>query len=172
METELRGPSSSRCAGLAFAYEGVDIRDFDGDRLLESRDIGDNVIAVLTALRDQGTVVRRILARIAELEPAEREAALGQLLRISGLRKLEEIVEREARAMPVFNPIMDNKVLGREIKRGIQLGELKVLRRQIEARFGAIPAWAENKIADYSSEQVENLAVRVLSAESLEELLD
>jgi hypothetical protein len=42
----------------------------------------------------------------------------------------------------------------------------------MEARFGAIPAWAENKIADYSSEQVENLAVRVLSAESLEELLD
>jgi hypothetical protein len=172
METALRGPSSLRCAGLAFAYGAVDIRDFDGERLLESGDIGDNMIAVLTALRDQGAVVRRILARVAEREPAEREAALGQLLRISGLRKLEETVEREARAMPVFNPIMDNKVLGREIKRGIEIGELKVLRRLMEARFGAIPAWAENKIADYSSEQGENLAVRVLSAESLEELLD
>jgi hypothetical protein len=92
----------------------------DSERLLESGDIGDNMIAVLTGLRDQRTVVRRILARIAELEPAGREAALGRLLRISGLRQLEEIVEREARAMPVFNPIMDNKVLGRA---GLERGE-------------------------------------------------
>ena len=148
----------------------------DSERLLESGDIGDNMIAVLTGLRDQRTVVRRILARIAELEPGGREAALGRLLRISGLRQLEEIVEREARAMPVFTPIMDNKVLGREIKRGIEIGrvegELRVLRRLMEARFGPIPDWAENKIAGYSSEQVESLAVRVSSAESLEELLD
>ncbi len=78
--------------------------------------------------------------------------------------------------MPVFTPIMDNKVLGREIKRGIEIGrvegELRVLRRLMEARFGPIPDWAENKIAGYSSEQVESLAVRVSSAESLEELLD
>jgi len=66
--------------------------------------------------------------------------------------------------------------LGREIKRGIEIGrvegELRVLRRLMEARFGPIPDWAENKIAGYSSEQVESLAVRVSSAESLEELLD
>jgi hypothetical protein len=175
MATTLRGPSTPRCAGLAFGYEAVDIRDFDSERLLESVDIGDNMIAVLAALRDQRTVVRRILARIAELEPTEREAALGQLLRIAGLRELEEVVEREARGMPVFNPIMDNKVLGREIKRGIEIGrvegELKILRRLMETRFGPIPDWAEKQIARYSVEQAESLAVRVLSAESLEDLL-
>ncbi len=85
--------------------------------------------------------------------------------------------------MPVFNPIMDNKVLGREMKRGmelgrvegrvegVQLGELKLLRRQIEARFGPIPDWAESRIAGCSLEQIESLGVRVLSVESLQELL-
>jgi len=101
METELNGPK------LAFGYETVDIRDFDGERLLESRFIGDNVIAILTRLRDQRSAIQRILPRIAALEPADWEAALGQPLRVSGLRELEETVEREARTMPVVNPIIE-----------------------------------------------------------------
>jgi len=48
--------------------------------------------------------------------------------------------------MPVHVDILTNKVLGREFRRGLQKGrqegELRVLRRQIEKRFGAIPAWA------------------------------
>jgi hypothetical protein len=39
MATELRG------GGLSFDYEAVDIRSLDGDRLLESEEVGDNVIA-------------------------------------------------------------------------------------------------------------------------------
>ena len=91
-------------------------------------------MAILTRLRDRNRAVQRILATIADLQPGAREAALSQLLRISGLRRLEEIVEREARTMPVFNPIMDNKVLGREIKRGSVVSETKLPRRMIEAR--------------------------------------
>jgi hypothetical protein len=64
--------------------------------------------------------------------------------------------------MPVFNPIMDNNVLGREIKRGIQIGEAKMLRLQIEARFGPVPEWAEKQIRNHSAE----------NAPSLEELLN
>jgi hypothetical protein len=148
------------------------IRDFDGDRLLESDHIGDNVMAILTRLRDRNRAVQRILTTIADLEPGVREAALSQLFRISGLRRLEEIVEREARTMPVFNPIMDNKVLGREIKRGIVIGEAKMLRLQIEARFGPIPEWAENQIGNRSVEEIEVLGVRLLNAQSLEDLLN
>ncbi len=81
--------------------------------------------------------------------------------------------------MPVFNPIMDNKVLGREIKRGIELGreeglqqgELKLLRRMMESRFGPIPDWAEILMNGCSAAEIEDLGVRLLRAESLEELL-
>ena len=45
MESELRGPD------VSFRYRGVDTRDLDGGRLLESENIGDNAIAVLARLR-------------------------------------------------------------------------------------------------------------------------
>jgi hypothetical protein len=67
---------------------------------------------------------------------------------------------------------MDNKVLGREIKRGIVIGEAKMLRRMIEARFGPIPEWAEKQIGNRSVEEIEVLGVRLLNAQSLEDLLN
>jgi hypothetical protein len=166
MGTALDAPS------LTFPYEASDIRDFDGEQLLESNHIGDNIMAILARLRDRRRAIQRILAMIAGLEPGAREAALSQLLRISGLRRLEEIVEREARTMPVFNPIMDNKVLGREIKRGIVIGEAKMLRLQIQSRFGPIPDWADKQIANVSADEIEDLGIRLLSAKSLEALLN
>ena len=154
-----------------FRYRVFDIRELDGERLLESEDVGDNVIAILTRLRDHKDAVRRIVERIAGLMPAERATALGQLLILAGLRHLEETVEREAREMPIFGDILDNKVLGREFKRGLREGELTVLRRLIEKRFGAIPAWAEDRLTGRSAADLEELSVRVLDAESIEDLL-
>ena len=64
MESELRGP------GLVFQYRLIDIRTLDGDRLLESEDVGDNVIAILARLRDHEEAVRKIVGRIAGLAVA------------------------------------------------------------------------------------------------------
>src|SRR5437667_178682 len=105
--------------------------------------------------------------RIAGLVPVERETALGQLIILAGLRQLEETIEQEARKMPILNDLLDNKVLGREFKRG----ELTVLRRQIEKRFGAIPSWAEERLVGRSAADLEELSVRVLDAQSIEDLL-
>jgi len=84
MESELQGDD------VWFRYRAVDIRDLDGDRLLESQEVGDTVIAILARLRDHKDAVRRILERIAGLVAAERETALGQLLILAGLRHFEE----------------------------------------------------------------------------------
>jgi Domain of unknown function (DUF4351) len=173
MKTELSGPN------LSFRYETADIRDFDGEQLLESGQTGDNVIAILARLRDQHGAVRRILGRIADLLPPQREAAFAQLVTLAGLRRLEEFVEKEARKMPILNDIMDHKVLGREFKRGraegiqegFQEGERKILRRMIEKRFGAIPAWVEEQLLGGSESEIEALSDRVLDAHSLEDLL-
>ena len=81
--------------------------------------------------------------------------------------------------MPIHIDILENKVLGREYKRGLQegevkgesKGELKVLRRLIEKRFGAIPGWVEARLAGRSVEDLEDLSVRVLDANSIEDLL-
>jgi hypothetical protein len=120
--------------------------------------------------------VRKIVARLAGLAPSERATALEQLFILAGLRRLEETVEQEARKMPVYIDILENKVLGREFKKGLQEGrqegELAILRRLIEKRFGSLPSWAEQRLTSASIEQLEQLATRVLEAANLEELLN
>ena len=106
MERELRGPD------LLFQYRLIDIRTLDGDRLLESEEVGDNVIAILAQLRNHKEAVRRIVERIAGLAMAERETALAQLTILAGLRHLARTVEQETRKMPIDIDIRDHEVLG------------------------------------------------------------
>jgi predicted transposase YdaD len=54
---------------------------------------------------------------------------------------------------------------------GLQAGEVNVLRRLIEKRFGALPNWAGEKLAALSTSDLEDLSERVLDAKSLDELL-
>jgi predicted transposase YdaD len=177
MDSELRGPD------VSFRYRMIDIRELDGDRLLESEETGDNVIAILARLRDHREAVRKIVGKIAGLAAAEREAAFSQLLILAGLRRLEETVEREIQRMPVYIDLLENKVLGPAFKRGLEEGELKgklegklegelnILRRQIEKRFGPIPKWAAERLAARSAAELEELSVRILDVTNIEELL-
>lgn len=82
MESELRGPD------VLFRYHMIDIRELDGERLLESEETGDNIIAILAQLRDHRAAIRKIIGKIAELPAAAREAALSQLVILAGLRRL------------------------------------------------------------------------------------
>jgi hypothetical protein len=185
MENALRGP------GLLFHYRLIDMRTLDGERLLKSAQVGDNVIAILARLRDDKEAVHRIMGRIAGLPMSERETALAQLMILAGLRNLAETVEEEAQRMPIDLDIRDHAVLGPIIikaeekgrqeglekglqkgrQEGLQAGELTVLRRVIEKRFGALPSWAREKLAAMPASELEDLSVRVLDAKSLDELL-
>jgi hypothetical protein len=49
---------------------------------------------------------------------------------------------------------------------------LKILRRQIEKRFGAVPSRLNVRLAQLSPIELEALSERVLDAASIEELLD
>jgi predicted transposase YdaD len=113
----------------------------------------------------------------------DREVALHLLLILAGLRGLEDLVEEEARKMPIFIDILENKVLGREFKKGlqeglqegrqegVQEGERKLLRMLIENRFGPMPGWAEEKLAGLPTAELERLSLRVFNASSIEDLL-
>ena len=81
--------------------------------------------------------------------------------------------------MPILNDILSHEVLGPAIlqgreeglQEGRQQGELAVLRRQITERFGPLPDWAAEKLAGFSAAELEELSVRVLKAQSIEQLL-
>src|SRR5579863_163961 len=72
MKDRIEGPDAS------VRFHVVDIRDLDGERLLASSSMGDNVLAILTMLSEQPKAVRRILERIEEGHPEEREQALAE----------------------------------------------------------------------------------------------
>jgi hypothetical protein len=174
MRTELRGPR------LEYSYRLVDVRDLDGERLLKSGRVDDNIIALLTRLSDQRQAVRVVVQRIRRLRQDERQSALARLVILAGLRKtLGKVVEEEARKVPILNNILDHEVIGPEIKKGIQKGELigrqkeglTILRRLINKRFGSVPNWAEERLEKLSAKELEELSVRVLDAKSIETLL-
>jgi predicted transposase YdaD len=185
-EAPLRMNRTLEGDSLAFSFELVDIRDMDGEPLLESAHVGDNVIAILTKLKDRQGSVRRILAKIAESDWAERDVALRQLLIFAGLRRLEQYISEEVKKMPFTYDIMDNQVIGPAIRKGMEQGlqqglqqgredgrqeEVQLVRRLVEKRFGACPNWAAERLANRSPTELEDLAVRLLDARSIEELL-
>lgn len=43
---------------------------------------------------------------------SERQAALSQLLILAGLRRMGEVVEQEARKMPILNDTLDHRGVG------------------------------------------------------------
>jgi predicted transposase YdaD len=145
------------------------------------------VISVLLRHRNRRAGVRRILRKIAEAPAEKRAAALSEVFILAGLRKLGPLVEEEAENMPILNDIMDHEVLGPKLRKaraegeragrqegreeGRQEGERLILARQIEKRFGRIPAWAAKSLDAMTPGQLEDAALRLLDATSLRELL-
>jgi hypothetical protein len=140
MADKLLGPS------LEYSYRIVDVRDFNGERLLESPKVGDNTVPILTTLPDRRASIHRVVRRIAGLGPGERETAPMRLLILAGLRRLSGMVEEEARQMPILNDILEHEVIGREYRKG----ELNLLLRQIEKRSGTIPKPAPERLSGLS----------------------
>ena len=176
---------------LAFRYRVLDIRELDGDALLASGNAGENVIAILMRLGgDQRAAVRRILGRIAENDPGQRETALHEFIILAGLRNLGAIIQEETKTMPILDDIMDHDLLGPAIRRGLQQGreegrvegrtegrvegrmegQQTVVTRLIETRFGSVSSWTRQRLENMSASEREETAVRLLSR-SLEELL-
>ncbi len=81
--------------------------------------------------------------------------------------------------MPITEDIMNHDILGPAIREGMDrgkelgrvIGEQTVVLRQIEKRFGSVPAWAHRRLQGMSVTEIEETALRLLDALSLEELL-
>jgi hypothetical protein len=65
----------------------------------------------------------------------------------------------------------EQKARQKGLQEGRQAGELTVLRRLIEKRFGALPGWARERLASMPAAELEDLGERLLDAVSMDELL-
>ena len=177
-EAPLRMKSAIKGPDLSYRFHMVDIRDLDGEALLASRNLGDNVIAILTAIGSQPGTVRRILERIANGPAAERDEALAEFLILAGLRRLKDEVKKEARRMPIHLDIMDNELIGplirekqKEAVEDARTGHhIEFFLGQIEKRFGRVPARVRKRLGNLNPEQLKAAGLRLLDAQRIEDL--
>jgi len=162
----LRIQSRIDTASLQYRFEVIDIRTLDGDKMLESESLAVSLLSVLAKNRDPLTALARIIMRLAGLMPERRKDIMQRFLILAGMRGLELQVREESNRMPITFDIMENKVLGPAILEG----EKKMLRLCLEARFGSLPEWVDERLANCTYKEAEALGVRFVTAQSLDEL--
>ncbi len=176
------GDGLSLPPALEYRYRLIDVGEIDGERLLESEDIGEAIFAVLCKLQDQRGAIARILTRISALPVPQKLEAVAELLILSGLRGLLTLVNEEIRSMPVSIDIHENEFLegifqdGREDgrKEGRDRGAATVraiLLAFLEQRFGIVPAEARQRILAADLDILDRWTSRLGSATSLEQIL-
>lgn len=183
-------PDSLTLPDFNYRYQLIDIRTLDGELLLASPNINDNILAILAKLKDSRDALHQIVSRIATLKEAERQTALAQLTVLAGLRDLEQAVKEEIHTMPATINLLENKVLGpmilEELEKGMEKGRregmekgmetgarkgrVSLLCRQIEKRFGRLSQSTHRRLAKLSSDELDELSLRVLDAQNIGEL--
>lgn len=159
---------------LSFRYEAIDVRTLDGQPLLRSPVLEDNILALLCRGGATRATVQHILARIATLSGVARTEALTIVLILAGLRHLQPLVREETQQMALTIDIENNPFLRDVFEEGRQEGQIEgeraLVHRLLERRFGELPAWAEQHIAVADVATLEQWGLRLLDATSLEEV--
>ncbi|MBF0609173.1 MAG: hypothetical protein HQL61_16660, partial [Magnetococcales bacterium] len=84
-----------------YNYRLVDVRNLDGNKLIDSDDPDDNVLAILCTTDDIDGTIKRILVKFSLLSPREMENYIRKLLYLAGLRNLVYKVKQEVLNMPI-----------------------------------------------------------------------
>ncbi len=160
---------------LKYSYEVTDIREFDAEPLIESESLSDNLIGLLCRNGATRASVQSILQKIARLPERQRIDRLKQLLILSGLREISDLVVEEGQQMSLELSIENNSFL-RGIflegeKKGEKKGKATLLQRQLERRFGKLPKWAMQQLEAADAAKLEQWGERIFDAKRLEEII-
>ncbi len=99
-------------------------------------------------------------------------------------------IEEEAQKMPILGDIMDHELFGPAIRKGMkqgrreglrdgreegmqagmQMGRQEILTQQLQKRFGAIPKRIKTRLTKLSVPELDEAALRLLDAATLDEL--
>jgi hypothetical protein len=121
--------------------------------------------------------IRRILARLAELDPAARSDAAARLVILAQLRRAVPAVVEEVTAMgnltfdikdhPVLNDIFEKGVLEGEAR-----GRAETLLRQLRKRYGTVPDAIVERIHAAGTNDLDQWTDAVLDAPSLDAVFE
>jgi len=177
----LRMKSEFREGGMVCRYRLVDIRSLDGDALLATDTIADNILALLTRLRHPTVAVRMVLGRIGKLRRGQRRSALEMFLLTCQMRGLDSIAGKELKAMqetvyldldkmPKVKAALVMLARRAERRRARAEGMRETLQLALKKRFGRIPATVTKRVAKMSDLQAQETLLAILDAKSLKDL--
>ena len=179
---KMRMKSELDAGGTKVAYRLIDIREIDAEMLLRSSCPGDWALAMLA--RGGKERLGEIARRVAELGDRERVRVMTQLLLLSGLRKVSGRLKMEMNTMGSLRiDIQKNEILRDIWQEGKAEGEakgkaageaagmLKIIRGQLDAKFGKVPKWADQRLENAKTSQVERWSKKIIVAQSLEDVL-
>ncbi len=112
---------------LQFKYRAMDIREINGRELLNSGDLRDVILSILCTMDDVDGTIKGILARSSQLPPEEIKSYILELSNLSRLRRLDEIVEKEVKDMPVVIDTSKDRLYLRGKQEGLLEGQRKGL---------------------------------------------
>ena len=183
---KMRMKSELDAGGTKVAFRLIDIREIDAESLMRSGCAGDLALAMLA--KGGAERLGEIARRAAQLGDKERVRVLTQLVLLSGLRRLTGRLKMELRTMGSLRiEIQKNEILRdicEEVKaEGIAEGEakgkakwevvgmVKILRWQLDAKFGRVPKWAEQRLEKAKTSQIERWSKRFFVAQSIEDVI-
>jgi predicted transposase YdaD len=138
------------------------------------------VLAILTSGGNDPKNVKRIIEDLGKLPENEQLDWFEKLMILSGVRGVEQLVREEAHKMGISLDIRDNLfykeafVAGHEdgMQQGMQQGEVTILLKLLERRFGSLPQWAREQLEKADSEALEAMGLRLLDAARLEDVFN
>ena len=152
------------------SYRLIDIREFDAEALLATRCPGDWALAMLA--RGGVERLRDIFERAKSLPPSERGRLFTQLAFLSGLRGLSNRLRMEIKAMESgYIEIEDNPILQDWMEEAGRRANARVLRMQLEGKFGALPQWVLERLKHATQIDLDSWFAKVVTASSLEGIL-
>jgi predicted transposase YdaD len=176
----LRMDREFRTEGLHCCYHLVDVRDLQSAQLLASKQIMDNLFAVLTKPENSLATLHEVAHRIRERKLGQHDSVIELFLVTCGLRGLLPAAEKELLTMSItmdfdltqYKFIGDiarkSKEEGRE--QGLEQGRRATLTKQLQKRFGRLPASVTRRLAAMPAAEVDQLALDILDARSLKDL--
>ncbi len=150
-------------------YRLMDIRELECDELLASGRSGDFALAMLA----EGGIakLRKIVQQANHLPGPQRQRAFTQLAILSGLRGASERLTMEFKTMGISVEIDQNVFLKDIHDSAMTRGMVQIVRRLLEAKFGTLPKWADDRLAKATSTQAERWSTKILTADTIEGVL-
>jgi hypothetical protein len=162
---KMRMPDAVDLGETKIAYRLMDIRTLESEALIASGRPGDLALAMLA--NGGPDHVAEIIRRANELRGPERQRVLAQLVLLCGLRQLTGRLTMELNTMGATIDIAKNEIL-RDLVRD---GQVAIVRVLLEAKFGKLPKWVDERLAHAKLSEVERWVRKTLTADKLEGVL-